>query len=66
LSTTFEASSSAAAVRLASRGKLLQVLGVWFGLAVAIGAGIVRTPGEVAQSLPNAYLFLGVWIIGGF
>jgi APA family basic amino acid/polyamine antiporter len=70
LSTTFEASSSAAAVRLASRGKLLQVLGVWFGLAAAIGnsigAGIVRTPGEVAQSLPNAYLFLGVWIIGGF
>jgi APA family basic amino acid/polyamine antiporter len=71
LSTTFEASSSAAvAVRPASRGKLLQVLGVWFGMAAAIGnaigAGIVRTPGEVAQSLPNAYLFLGVWIIGGF
>jgi len=70
LSTTFEASSSAAAVRPASRGKLLQVLGVRFGLAAAIGnaigAGIVRTPGEVAKSLPNAYLFLGIWIIGGF
>ncbi len=46
------------------------MLGVWFGIAAAIGnsigAGIVRTPGQVAQSLPNVYLFLGVWIIGGF
>jgi APA family basic amino acid/polyamine antiporter len=52
-----------------SRGRLLQVLGVWFGIAVAIGnaiaAGIVRTPGEIAQGLPNAWLFLGVWIVGG-
>jgi APA family basic amino acid/polyamine antiporter len=52
-----------------SRGRLLQVLGVWFGIAVAIGnaiaAGIVRTPGEIAQGLPNAWLYLGVWIVGG-
>jgi APA family basic amino acid/polyamine antiporter len=42
---------------------------MWFGIAVAIGnaiaAGIVRTPGDIAQALPNPYLFLGVWIVGG-
>jgi APA family basic amino acid/polyamine antiporter len=52
-----------------SRGRLLQVLGMWFGIAAAIGnsiaAGIVRTPGEIAQALPNPYLFLGVWVVGG-
>jgi APA family basic amino acid/polyamine antiporter len=50
-------------------GKLLKVLGMWFGMAAAIGntisAGIVRTPGEVAGLLPNPWLFLGVWIVGG-
>jgi basic amino acid/polyamine antiporter, APA family len=53
-----------------SRGKLLQVLGVWFGIAAAIGntiaAGIVRAQGDIAESLPNVWLFLGVWVIGGF
>lgn len=48
---------------------LLRVLGVSFGLAVivgnTIGAGILGTPGEVASALPNAWLFVGVWIIGG-
>jgi APA family basic amino acid/polyamine antiporter len=52
-----------------SRGRLLQVLGVWFGVAVAIGnaiaAGIVRTPGDIAKMLPNAWLFIGVWVVGG-
>jgi APA family basic amino acid/polyamine antiporter len=51
------------------RGHLLRVLGVGFGLAViignTIGAGILRTPGEVAAQLPNAWLFLGVWVAGG-
>ncbi len=60
--------ASAPAVAL-SRGRLLQVLGVWFGVSAAIGnsiaAGIVRTPGDIAQALPNAWLFLGVWVIGG-
>jgi APA family basic amino acid/polyamine antiporter len=50
-------------------GRLLQVLGVGFGLAVTvgntIGAGILRAPGEVAANVPNAALFLGVWVIGG-
>ena len=51
------------------RGRLLQVLGMWFGMAAAfgntIGAGILRTPGDVAKLLPHAWMFLGVWILGG-
>jgi APA family basic amino acid/polyamine antiporter len=50
-------------------GRLLKVLGMWFGMAAAfgntIGAGIVRTPGDVARLLPNAWIFLGVWVLGG-
>ena len=61
-----EASSAA---RSKSRGKLLQVLGVSFGIAVIIGntivVGILRTPGDVAERLPSPALFLGVWVIGG-
>jgi APA family basic amino acid/polyamine antiporter len=45
------------------------VLGVGFGLAVIvgnmIGAGIFRSPGLIASQLPNVWLFLGVWIVGG-
>ena len=51
------------------RGRLLRVLGVSFGLAViignTIGAGILRTPGEVATHLPSLWLFMGVWVVGG-
>jgi APA family basic amino acid/polyamine antiporter len=51
------------------RGRLLRVLGVGFGLAViignTIGAGVFRTPGVVAEHLPNAWLFFAVWIMGG-
>jgi basic amino acid/polyamine antiporter, APA family len=51
-----------------SRGGLLRVLGVAFGIAVlvgnTIGMGILRTPGVVAQSLPSVGLFLGVWVLG--
>jgi len=47
---------------------LLAVLGVVFGLSVTvgntIGSGILRTPGLVAQLLPTAWLFIGVWILG--
>jgi basic amino acid/polyamine antiporter, APA family len=47
---------------------LLKILGVSFGLAVTvgntIGAGILRTPGDVAAALPNPWLFLGVWLVG--
>jgi APA family basic amino acid/polyamine antiporter len=47
---------------------LLTVLGVTFGLAVTvgnvIGAGIMRTPGEIATALPTFWPFISVWIIG--
>jgi APA family basic amino acid/polyamine antiporter len=42
---------------------------MWFGIAAAVGnaiaAGIVRTPGDIARSLPNPWLFIGVWMVGG-
>ncbi|MBL8152412.1 MAG: amino acid permease, partial [Blastocatellia bacterium] len=48
---------------------LLKVLGFSFGWAViignTIGAGILRTPGEVASHLPNTWLFITAWLIGG-
>jgi len=44
------------------------VLGVGFGVAVAVGnsisVGIVRTPGDIAARLPNGWLFIAVWIGG--
>jgi APA family basic amino acid/polyamine antiporter len=50
--------------------RLLSILGVTFGLAVAIGntigAGILRTPGDVASLLQTPWLFLGVWVVGAF
>ncbi|MEK6320251.1 MAG: APC family permease [Acidobacteriota bacterium] len=53
----------------ATRVRLLQILGVGFGLAViignTIGAGILSTPGTIAHQLPNAWLFIGVWVGGG-
>ena len=52
-----------------TRGHLLRVLGFGFGLSViignTIGAGIFRTPGTIAEHLPNVWLFLAVWIVGG-
>ena len=51
------------------RGRLLQVLGVAFGVAViignTIGSGILRTPGSVAALLPSQTLFLLAWLAGG-
>ncbi|MDQ6800526.1 MAG: amino acid permease, partial [Acidobacteriota bacterium] len=52
-----------------ARRNLLRVLGLTFGLAViignTIGAGIFRTPGEIAAHLPTFWPFMSVWIIGG-
>src|SRR3954471_1764504 len=52
-----------------TKGSLLRILGVGFGLAVivgnTIGAGILRTPGEIAKYLPTTWIFLAVWVIGG-
>jgi basic amino acid/polyamine antiporter, APA family len=61
--------SVADTVRVEESGRLLRVLGVVFGLAVTVGItvgmGILRTPGEVAAQLPNPWLFLGAWLLGG-
>jgi basic amino acid/polyamine antiporter, APA family len=59
------------AVRVSApgRGRLLQILGVSFGIAALIGGtivvGILRTPGEVAARLPHPVLFLSLWFLGG-
>jgi APA family basic amino acid/polyamine antiporter len=57
------------APRSPKAGSLLRILGVGFGLAViignTIGAGILRTPGVVADHLPSAGWFIGVWVLGG-
>jgi basic amino acid/polyamine antiporter, APA family len=49
--------------------KLLTVLGLTFGVAVAVGntvgAGILRTPGTIAEHLPEFWPFIAVWIVGG-
>src|SRR3954452_9520863 len=52
-----------------SKGHLLRVLGVGFGVAViignTIGAGIFRAPGTIAEQLPATTPFLLVWLAGG-
>jgi basic amino acid/polyamine antiporter, APA family len=51
-----------------SRGHLLAILGVGFGLAVTIGntvgAGILRTPGDIAARLQTFWPFIAVWLVG--
>jgi APA family basic amino acid/polyamine antiporter len=50
-------------------GALLRVLGKVFALAVVIGTtmggGIFYTPGRIAALLPNAWLYMAVWVFGG-
>jgi APA family basic amino acid/polyamine antiporter len=52
----------------ASRGQLLSVLGVGFGLAVvignAVGAGILRTPGVIASQVHTFWPYIAVWVVG--
>src|SRR4029450_1345653 len=63
--TTVEQANAASG----GRGRLLQVLGVAFGVAVIVGntiqAGILRTPGSVAGVLHTRSLFLLAWVAGG-
>ncbi len=52
-----------------STAGLLTVFGAAFGVAVAvgntIGAGILRTPGQIAEYLPVPLWFMGIWVLGG-
>src|SRR4051812_30764823 len=54
---------------MAAPGALLRLLGVSFGVAVAvgntIGSGILKAPGEMAALLPSPATFLAVWALGG-
>ena len=58
-----------AAAPKADHGKLLKILGVGFGIAIAIGgaigSGILRNPGIVADKLGSAWLVLAAWSLGG-
>jgi APA family basic amino acid/polyamine antiporter len=57
-----QAATSAAA----SRGHLLTVLGVGFGIAVTIGNAVgAGTPGVIAGHLHTVWPFLAVWLMGG-
>jgi APA family basic amino acid/polyamine antiporter len=51
-----------------SRGQLLHILGVSFGIAVAIGGmigvGILRTPSLIAAQVPAMSLVLMLWVVG--
>jgi APA family basic amino acid/polyamine antiporter len=64
-----QAGGAAAAHSGSDRGRLLQVLGMWFGIAAAVGntiaAGIVRTPGDIAKLVPNVWVFFAIWVAGG-
>lgn len=52
-----------------TRGHLLRILGVGFGMAVivgdTIGSGILRTPGEIAAHLGSYGIIIAVWLAGG-
>jgi APA family basic amino acid/polyamine antiporter len=52
-----------------SKGHLLRILGVGFGVAVivgnTIGSGILLTPGEIAAHLRNPWLIFAAWSAGG-
>jgi APA family basic amino acid/polyamine antiporter len=57
------------AADVAPPARVERSLGLWFGIAVGvggmIGAGILRSPADVAAKLPIPSLFLGAWVIGG-
>lgn len=52
-----------------SKGHLLKVLGIGFGLSIsigsAIGVGILRSPGLIAGYIDSAWLVMLAWVIGG-
>jgi APA family basic amino acid/polyamine antiporter len=50
------------------RHQLLKILGISFGVAVAIGdmigSGILRAPSSIAEAVPSVWLILGLWTFG--
>ena len=53
---------------MSSRGSLLRVLGVAFGIAAVVGGmvgqGILRTPGIIAGAVHSPELILVLWVMG--
>lgn len=51
------------------RGHLLKILGVTFGVAVAvgnvIGSGILRAPASIAGTIPDFTWIMALWVLGG-
>jgi amino acid transporter len=58
----------AATAAAPARGHLLKILGVTFGVAVAIGqiigSGILRAPSAIAGEVPGLAMILGLWTLG--
>ena len=56
------------ATSIRTRGHLLRILGVGFGIAVSVGAtvgsGILRTPGEVVGHWGNSWPIYALWLLG--
>ena len=52
-----------------TKGHLLRILGVGFGVAVSVGAmvgsGILRTPGEIVAHWTNVWPIFALWLLGG-
>jgi APA family basic amino acid/polyamine antiporter len=65
----FVGQSVTAASPVRTKGHLLRILGVGFGIAVivgdTIGSGILRTPGEIAAHLGSYGWIVAVWLVGG-
>src|SRR5688500_5246560 len=53
---------------MSSRGSLLRILGITFGIAVVVGGmvgqGILRTPGIIAGAVHSPELILALWAMG--
>ena len=53
---------------MSSRGSLLRILGITFGIAVVVGGmvgqGILRTPGIIAGAVHSPELILALWATG--
>jgi APA family basic amino acid/polyamine antiporter len=53
----------------AASGHLLKILGVTFGVAVAvgnvIGSGILRAPSTIAHEVPGFWIIMLLWLLGG-
>lgn len=56
------------AAKAQPRHNLLKILGVTFGVAVAIGqtigSGILRSPSIIAGEVPGIALIIGLWVLG--